>query len=338
MDSFRRLTMMVLMALVCSATWAKGTGPDDTEVKRPKIGLVLGGGGAKGAAEVGVLKYIEQAGVHIDYIAGTSIGSIIGALYSVGYRAEDLDSLFHSQQWLSLLADRNMEHSSQIISKSDSTLYIFGFPIKRPRITAPNHTKTFGLSRGDSLVSLFADMTQLPDTIDFDSLPIPFRCVSVDLRTFSEVVMHDGSLPLAMRASMAIPGVFKPVEVDDMLLVDGGLMNNLPVDVVRDMGADVVIAIDLTQNKHTSRRQKEPDDDDASGRQLKRLLQWAFDRPDIDRYRENSAHADVYINPDLKGFSAADFTPRKIAQMIVQGEKAGKAAMKQLEKLKTDNR
>lgn len=333
-NNFQRLTAIVLMVAVFTVAWAGETGKKDIEKKRPKIGLVLGGGGAKGAAEVGVLKYIEQAGINIDYIAGTSIGSIIGALYSVGYRADDLDSLFHSQQWLSLLTDRDMEHASQIISQTDSTLYVFGFPIKRPKITTPNHTKTFGLSRGDSIVSLFEEMTQQPEYTDFDKLPIPFRCVAVDIKSFSEVVMHEGNLARSMRASMAIPGVFKPVEMDGKLLVDGGLMNNLPVDVVRDMGADIVIAIDLTQNKHEKRKPKEPDEDEGTGKRLQNLLLWAFDRPDIDKYKENSTHVDVYINPDLKGFSAADFTPKKIAKVIEQGEKAGKAALAELEKLR----
>ena len=331
---FHRMLTLVLFLTFCSGTWAAGT-TDKTEVKkRPKIGLVLGGGGAKGAAEVGVLKYIEQAGIKIDYIAGTSIGSIVGALYSVGYRADDLDSLFHSQQWLSLLTDRSMEHSAEIISRTDSTLYIFGFPIIRPKIKDPNHQKTIGLSRGDSIVSLFEDMTKQPDDIDFDDLPIPFRCVAVDLRSFSEVVMCKGSLAKAMRASMAIPGAFKPVEMDNKLLVDGGLMNNLPVDVVREMGADIVIAIDLTQDKHENRKTREHDNDEGSRSQLQNLLSWIIDRPDIDKYQSNIEHADIYINPDLGSFTATDFTPKKIAQMIEIGEQAGRAALPELMKLK----
>lgn len=300
--------------------------------KRPKIGLVLGGGGAKGAAEVGVLKYIEEAGIKVDYIAGTSIGSIIGALYSVGYRSAELDSLFHSQEWLSLLADRDVENSSRFITRRDSAVYLFGFPIKRPKITTPNHRKTIGLSRGDSIVSLFTEMTHRPDSINFDRLPIPFRCVAVDLKSFQEVVLSSGSLPQAMRASMAIPGVFKPVEMDSMLLVDGGLLNNLPVDVVREMGAEKVIAIDLTQNKHENRKQKK-DSRNNKGNRLANLLSWVMERPDLEKYKGNSSQADIYINPDLKGFSAADFKPKKIAQMIERGEKAGKAALKELKEI-----
>lgn len=330
-----KATLFILILMLFSTAYA-GNGESvshkNKQANRPKIGLVFGGGGAKGAAEVGVLKYIEKAGIEIDYIAGTSIGSIIGALYSVGYRADDLDSLFHSQEWLSLLTDRKMKIASRFITKEDSTVYLFGFPIKRPKIRDPHHVKTVGLSRGDSLVSLFSKMTKCPDSINFDRLPIPFRCVAVDMREFQEVVISNGSLPIAMRASMAIPGVFKPVETDGMMLVDGGMLNNLPVDIVKEMGADIVIAIDLTQNKHQNHKPKKKK---INKHGFGALLKWIIERPDLYKYDTNSSQADVYINPNLNGFSAADFTPKKISQMIKLGEEAGKAALEKLKSLKT---
>ena len=320
------LTFAMIFSVDCYAAKKKKVQP-----KRPKIGLVLGGGGAKGAAEVGVLKYIEEAGVKIDYIAGTSIGAIIGALYSVGYRSADLDSLFHSQAWLSLLADRDLENSDKFISHRDSTTYLFGFPIKRPKNKDADHARTLGLSRGDSIVSLFTRMTERSKPINFDKLPIPFRCVAVDIRKFQEIVLRSGSLPMAMRASMAIPGVFKPVELDSMLLVDGGMKNNLPVDVVKAMGADKVIAIDLTQNKHLDRKDKKSEKTPKN--QFRAILDWVTQRPDLEKYKSNLNMVDIYINPDLEGCSAADFKPKKIAFMIEQGEKAGKVALKDLKKL-----
>ena len=204
------------------------------------------------AAEVGVLKVIEEAGIPIDYIAGTSIGSIVGALYSVGYRAETLDSLFCSQEWLTLLADREVTLSSEPIAERDGITYIFGFPVSRKG--SKKADPTFGAVRGDNIVSLFQNLTQVRDSINFNELPIPFRCVAADVKSWSEVVLDRGNLPRAMRASMAIPGAFKPVRIGKMVLVDGGLLNNLPVDVVRKMGADVVIAIDLAQEKPGERR------------------------------------------------------------------------------------
>lgn len=335
MEKKQRIFILIWLLCACTMMWAGNSDGDGNGIsakKRPKIGLVLGGGGAKGAAEVGVLKYIEKAGIKIDYIAGTSIGSIIGALYSVGYSAADLDSLFHSQEWLSLLTDRDMENTSKFISRKDSALYIFGFPIIKPKITDPNHKRTVGLSRGDSIVSLFTKMTKQPDSIDFDKLPIPFRCVAVDVRKFHEVVLSKGNLPSAMRASMAIPGVFKPVEMDSMLLVDGGLLNNLPVDVVREMGADIVIAVDLTQNKHENK--KKVNDEDSFTKHISTLISWLVSRPDLGKYQENSVEADIYINPDLKGFSAADFKPKRIARMIELGEQAGLEALPDLQYLK----
>lgn len=334
-------TILLCLAFVLYVTsWAKNDAEKPSAVgeNRPKVGLVLGGGGAKGAAEVGVLKFIELADVKIDYIAGTSIGSIIGALYSIGYRAADLDSLFHSQEWLALLTDRSNEHASKFISRKDDTLYMFGFPIKKRKIESKNYTKTLGFSRGESITNLFKEMINRPDSIGFDTLPIPFRCVAVDLRKFDEVVLSSGNLAEAMRASMSIPGFFKPVSKDSMLLADGGLLNNLPVDVVRSMGAEKVIAIDLTQNKHTKRMNKRYNKPGAEQRKSRKtgvrgLLTWIIDRPDLAKYSTNINDIDVYINPDLDGYNALDFKPSKIAKMIRKGEIAGEAALDELKKL-----
>lgn len=257
---------------------------------RPKIGLVLGGGGAKGAAQVGVLKHIEEAGVPIDYIVGTSIGSIIGGLYSVGYRSQQLDSLFTNMDWEELFS---------------------------------------GSLKGTQQVSdIFEAWLNLPDSVDFDSLPIPFRCVATDINTTQEVVISHGNMAKALRASMAIPGAFKPVKWDDMLLVDGGMHNNLPVDVAKEMGADVIIAIDLTQNKHEDRTFSLKETFGIGG-----ILDWIVSRPDWKKYNKNRKMADIYINPDLKGYNATSFSPRDIRNMIFIGEEAGKKVVKQLTKL-----
>ena len=272
----KKIFFVLFIYIVASLPLAAQSSESYNEYHRPKVALVLGGGGAKGASTVGVLKYVEQSEVPIDMIVGTSIGSIVGGLYSLGYRSEQLDSLFRNQSWLKLFE---------------------------------------GSLMGDSIVRTLRDMTG-GVVADFDSLPIPFRCVAVDVKKVREVVLSEGDLAQAMRASMAIPVVFKPVTIGDMQLVDGGVLNNLPVDVARDMGADYVIAVDLTVNKNT----------DLSG--LMSLL-----RVDLKKYRKNSADVDVYINPKLKGYGAQDFTPAKIAKMITLGEKAGKSALKKLKKL-----
>ncbi len=275
----KKSLFFILLLLVCVTMQAKQKKKSHSEemCTRPKVALVIGGGGAKGAAAVGVLKYVEQSGIPVDMVVGTSIGSIVGGLYSMGTTSEQLDSLFRTQAWGDLFT---------------------------------------GSLMGDSIVRTLRELTG--KEVSFESLNIPFRCVAVDMNTLREVVLQEGSLAQAMRASMAIPLVFKPVKMGSMKLVDGGVLNNLPVDVARDMGADIVIAIDLTVNKH---------EDDTSS--LLSLL-----RPDLKKYQRNCQDADIYINPNLKGYGAQDFMPTKIAEMIALGEKAGKRSLKALKKLK----
>lgn len=274
--------------------------------KRLKVALVLGGGGAKGAAEVGVLKEIERAGVPIDYIVGTSIGSIVGGLYAVGYRAQELDSLFTHQDWLTLFNDRKAKKGEKVAE-----------------------IKGFGLMRGlgvlqflDSLLTAkntYRGPGQYPDSIDFDSMPIPYRAVACDVISGQSVALAHGNLPLAMRASMAIPGVFKPVRIDTLRMLDGGLVNNLPVDVARAMGADIVIAIDLTQNKHPDFVPKK------IGKFMGKGLKWLRQRPDFVNYNRNRKDADLCINPTLKSYGVTSFKTDDIRAMIDLGQKAAKS-------------
>ncbi len=330
------LRIALLLLIFCQCRWQNEALCRDRNGKaRPKIGLVLGGGGAKGAAEVGVLKYIEKAGIDIDYIAGTSIGSIIGGLYACGYRSEQLDSMFREQDWLTLLSDRNEAVKHRMVSKRDGVTYFFGFPVGRRGSKLAD--KSVGLVRGDHVVALLDSMLARPDSISFDSLPIPFRCVATDYRERRRVVLSSGILSRCIRASMAIPGVFKAVDIDGTELLDGGLTDNLPVDVVKEMGADIVIAIDLTQNKHekedSERRQKRKFMKNAKTN-MGRLMRWVVQRPDVARYKENLKMVDIYINPKLKGYGAGSFTPKKLAKMITLGEKAGEKAYKKLKKLR----
>lgn len=259
-----------------------------------KVGLVLGGGGAKGAAEIGVLKYIEEAGVHIDYIVGTSIGSIIGGLYSVGYRSQQLDSLFVNTDW------------ENIFSES--------------------------IAGTQQISNVFSDLLNLPDSVDFDSLPIPYRCVATDIINTEEVILQRGNLARAMRASMSIPGAFKPVKWEGKLLVDGGMLNNLPVDIAKKMGADIIIAIDLAQRKHENRDFSLKEEYGIGG-----VLDWLISRPDWKKHNENRQMADIYINPNLKDYDASSFSRDDIRQMVLIGEEAGKKALKELRKLATSH-
>ena len=303
----KKYLSLMLLVLMCTLSVSGA--------RRPKVALVLGGGGAKGAAEVGALKVIDQVGVPIDYIVGTSIGSIIGGLYSIGYRADDLDSLFVNQNWLKLFNDGRVHGQGRL-----------------HEVSGPGLMKGRGVIQFlDTLISRRPQAKALPgypDSIDFNHLPIPYRAVACDINTGNTAVLASGSLSMSMRASMAIPGAFKPVRRDSLLMLDGGLVNNLPVDVARAMGADYVIAIDLTQNKH-------PDFEPKSIRKsMPKATKWLRSRPDFVNYNRNRAQADVYINPTLKGYNVMSFKPKAIRAMIGLGEQAAKEKTSALKALK----
>ena len=280
---------------------------------RQKIGLVLGGGGAKGAAEVGVLKVLEEAGVKPDYIVGTSIGSIVGGLYAAGYTATELETMFKTQEWLSLLTDRNAGLSNEPYITKNGITYIFGFPI------IDNKSKIgVGMIKGERIEHVLDSMLAAKGVKKIEKMKIPFCCVAADIHSAEEVVLSKGSVASAMRASMAIPGIFKPVKKGDCLLVDGGMQNNLPVDVAREMGAEYVIAIDLTQNKHETRSFSLKESWGIGG-----ILDWLVSRPDWKKYNENVADANLYINPPLD-YDALDFQTEKIRKMIDIGYQTAK--------------
>lgn len=325
MKNLRRVLMSVVLIVVCTVGMAQS---------RPKIGLVLGGGGAKGAAEVGALKVIEKAGVPIDYIAGTSIGSIVGGLYSMGYRSADIEKMFNSQEWTSLLTDRNDSLSHKLFARDSSGVhYVLGFPVRRKH-TAEADTLP-GVFKGAKVLALLDSMVRTsPVARKVKGVKrIPFRCVAADVAhgEFREVVLSTDSARLdsCMRASMAIPGVFKPMKIGNNVLIDGGALNNLPVDVVRKMGADIVIAIDLQQNKHDDYKSPLSFLKGVNGASL-----WLKNRPDIAKYNEMRKSADIYINPDLGKYDVMSFKPKAITNMIDMGEKAAKKYYKDLEKIK----
>lgn len=296
---------------------------------RPKIGLALGGGGAKGAAEVGVLKVLEEAGIQIDYIAGTSIGSIVGGLYAAGYSAKELETMFQTQEWLTLLTDRNASLSNEPYKTIDGVTYIFGFPVM------DRNSRGIGMMRGGRIEQVLDSMVSIKGCTEFESLKIPFRCVAADIRTAEEVVLSKGVLCKAMRASMAIPGIFKPVERGDWLLVDGGMLNNLPVDVCRKMGADIVIAVDLEQDEPKPRKQADISSfaPIATMLGLGGIVEWFTNRPDILKHIENKKQADIYIHPNLPDKDASSFGNKNAAKMILAGEQAARQQQQALSKL-----
>lgn len=289
---------------------------------RKKVAVVLSGGGAKGAAHIGVLKVIEEAGVPIDYIVGTSMGAIVGGLYSIGYNADQLDTLVNKQDWAFLLSDKLTPDEQTFLQKEQAGLYQLSFPFN---VGKGKKLPGGGLINGQNLDSLFMKLTVGYDKpTDFDKFPIPFACVATNVVDGEAVVFHKGLLDRAMRASMAIPAVFTPVRIDSMVLVDGGMVNNFPVNIAYDMGADVVIGVDLQSSLR----------DAAELTNAMDILNQIIGIMGNKLYEENKKRTTVYIHPDVKGFSTASFTKNAIDTLIVNGEKAARAKWDELLRLK----
>lgn len=291
----KKITNLLLMLLLLMAAACEKT--DDTqdleeEIFNPgdkKVGLVLSGGGAKGAAEIGALKVIDQKGIKIDYISGTSIGAIMGALYAAGYTPTELEEFFGG------------------ISKDQgkNSLYI--------RTILSNLLEAKGVST-------------------FDDLKIPFRCVVADTKELKEVVLSEGSVLDAVMASSAIPYIYSNVEIDDHIYVDGGFYNNLPVDVVKEMGAEYTIVVDLRQNDESfvpayyEPLIKEALKTDLGlamlGNAADLVKDYFKNRPDKPKYEANKQMADTYIHPNLAGYDALSFGADNVREMVEIGQTA----------------
>lgn len=303
----RFLLIFTLLTLLIVPTHSQtGLGNDTT---RPKVAVVLSGGGAKGVAHISALKVIEEAGIPIDMVCGTSMGALIGSLYCLGYDTEFLDSLVRSQDWASLLSDRTDPSHLTLRQREEQNTYAV--------IRGLGHQPSRGgLIRGRNLESLFRRLCAgWLDSISFDSMPLPFACVATDIVSGREVVFHNGHLIKAMRASMAIPGVFTPVRMGDMVLVDGGLRNNYPADIARSMGADIIIGVSVQD-----------------------LLTQAGDLNDVmavmgqiisinsrNKFPDNIKLSDIFIHVDVSGYSAASFTSASIDSLLRRGDEAARS-------------
>ena len=231
--------LYLLMAILMGGTM--NAQQNDAQTARKKVGVVLSGGGAKGMAHIGVLKVLERAGIPIDVVTGTSMGSIVGGLYAIGYNANSLDSIVREQDWNYVISDRENLHNQSLSDRQKQNTYVISTGLS----IGKHDTTGGGLIRGKNLAELFNKLCiGYTDSLDFSrDLPIPFSCVATNIIDNSEVDFHSGHLPQAMRASMSIPAAFAPVRLGDMVLVDGGLRNNFPVDVAREMGAEIIIGV-----------------------------------------------------------------------------------------------
>mgnify|MGYP006162877095 CR=1 FL=1 len=203
--------------------------------------MVLSGGGAKGFAHIGVLKVLEEAGIKIDYIGGTSMGSVIGGLYASGYNASQIDSIFKKTNFDELINDYIPRSSKNFYGKRNDELYAIVLPFSNLRVGIPE-----ALSKGMYNYNLLSSLTRnVRHVRDFNQLPTPFLCIGTNIETGEEVLLNKGNLVQAMMASAAFPSLFTPVEIDGNLLVDGGVVNNYPIEEVRKLGADIIIGVDV---------------------------------------------------------------------------------------------
>ena len=317
--------------------------------RRPTVALVLSGGGAKGAATVGALKYMEQYNLPIDMVVGTSIGGLLGALYSMGYSVDYLDTLIHTTDWDMALSDK-VDNSyvpySRIRYKEK---YLLSFPFfyktedyanyiagDMPFASARSRQLHLGVGQGETKIN---DLVQrnllgsLPsgfvfgqnvnhiissrtvgysDSTDFFKFPIPFACVATDVASGRAKVWHNGSINLAMRSTMSIPGLFAPVRTNGMVLVDGGMRNNFPVNIAREMGADIVIGIDLSGNSRKAQDIQNLGD----------ILMSSIDLMSNDAFEHNLESVDLYVHPDLSDYNMLSFNEVAVDSMYHRGYRA----------------
>jgi NTE family protein len=306
---------LLILIIVLIFSFSHGQPSTDLETQA-RIGLVLSGGGARGFAHVGVLQILDSLNFPIHYISGTSMGSIIGGLYAIGYSGRDLDSLAKNIDWTIIFSDQPPREKLAYFEKRDMGRFQLSLQTRNYRIQEPS-----GLIFGQKISLLLTRLiTPQYNDINFNELPIPYRCIAADLITGNEVDLNKGSLPKAIRSSMSVPSIFTPVEWGDSLLVDGGVLNNLPVDVAQEMGASHIIAV----NVGAPLRSKENLNGAIS------ILYQSMSLAANKKEKENLLKADIVITPDLRGFDATDFDENKIRIMIEKGKAVARKSLDQL--------
>ncbi|MBO0366258.1 patatin-like phospholipase family protein [Pseudomonas putida] len=303
-----RLLLCLMLLLTCLPITA-------AENTRPKVGLVLSGGAARGLAHIGVLKALEEQGVRVDAIAGTSMGAVIGGLYASGYSVEELEKLATTLDWQQALSDAPPRKDVPFRRKQDDR----DFLVKQKLSFRDDGSLglPLGVIQGQNLALLLeSKLAHTADTRDFDKLPIPFRAVATDIASGEKVVFRRGHLPQVIRASMSIPAVFAPVEMDGRLLVDGGMVDNIPLDVAREMGVDLAIVVDIG----TPLRDR---------KQLNTVVDvlnqsiTLMTRRNSEEQLANLHRDDILIQPPLAAFGVTDFG--RTAEMIEAGYRATRA-------------
>ena len=327
----KRFIRNICVLLLLSITYMAF--PQDTIVNtRPKVGLVLSGGGAKGAAHIGVLKYIEEMGLPIDYIAGTSMGSVVGGMYALGYSSDEILEIVTGVDWDRLLSNNVDRKKISYKRKCESMTQLIDIPFSVKIDEEELQSKSFrnslpeGIVSGDNIINLFNSLSVgYSDSIAFDELPVPFICIATNLINGEADVLDKGMFTKSLRASMAIPILFDPIKIGDVLYVDGGIVSNFPVEQCRAMGADYIIGVSMS-----------PGLEQGSGNlssilsQVKQLKEIITDK-DYDRYHEQ---CDIFISPDLKGVGMLSFDAKSIAVVTESGYEAASRQEENFRQLK----
>ncbi len=290
--------------------------------KRSKIGVALAGGGALGFAHIGALEVIDSLGIPIDYVSGTSMGGLVGAFVAMGYSPKEIEKIVLNEiRWTDIFNDSPSRYELPFIEKETTSKEQLVLKLSNNYIPQlPD-----GFLEGQNIyLTLLKYTTPFEALQDFSKLPVPLRVVAVDLVSGEEIVLDKGSLAFAMRSTMSIPTVFSPTEKGDMLLIDGGVINNFPVDVVKKMGADIVIGLNLTA---PLKKKTELND-------LMSILNRTTDIPRFNVLNKNINLSDIYIPENIDGYTPGDFEYKKIKELIARGKKAAYAHIDELIKIR----
>ncbi|WP_445456137.1 patatin-like phospholipase family protein [Flavobacterium sp. HNIBRBA15423] len=310
----------ILLILAFLSVSLLSFGQDSIVQKKPKIGLVLSGGGAKGLAHIGVLKIIDSLGIKIDYVGGTSMGAIIGGLYASGYSGKELDSLFREIDTDALLQDYTPRDSKTFYEKRNDEIYAFSLPFNDFRVELPK-----ALSKGLYNYHLMSKLTKhVSNVTDFNQLPIPFLCIATNAETGEEVILDKGTLPKALLASGAIPTLYNPIEIDGKMLIDGGVVNNYPVEELIKKGADIIIGVDVQDGLKKMSEIK-----GATG-----ILAQVTNYSMIEKMNKKRSLTNIYIKPNIKGYTVVSF--EKGNEIVVKGENAARKHLNELVPLKSN--
>ncbi len=322
---FRRLALCWLALITLAGACPPILAADADDFDRLRVGLVLGGGGARGAAHIGVLRELERMRVPIDAIAGTSMGAIVGGLYASGMTAAELEELVSSMDWNDALTDRSPREYLSFRRKQDDAEFPMDFEmgVRDGSAALPQ-----GVIQGQKLDLILRELTLEASHVDnFDDLPIPFRAIAADLVSGEPHVMSRGDLATSIRASMSVPAAFAPVRLDNKLLVDGGIVGNLPIDVMRTMGVDVIIAVDVEFPLYAL-------DELDSALTISEQILTIVVRKETLRQVKTLGENDVLIRPDLGQFGSTDFAGA--TQTFAPGAEATRARAEKLEHLSLD--